>query len=542
MVGADGFTAWYSDGGTSPAPGSGTWAHGHGVYDLGSSGPDPVGWWAINTSLDSSTVDLARFSWTMGSTTATGIHGDDLFSLANGVVRREILTDGKNSVIYRGGVLELPADVRSGNTWESSGSIIAMTNGVPGGTGSYTATGTAATPPEADLAAAGCLDTTLAETYGTAKLTTTRTWCPGRGMVRFVEDNVRHLAAEAPSLTYPIVADAFDWGRLSGAKATTTTLDPVGTSLLAPMFVSRPGVLPDGTVVAGLKTGNDVVAINVGATTGTLDHTVWRSHPGGALLTCATLGQVTVATTSERRVVGYSPTGVVLWVADSSDSVDQPAVAFGGLVVVASVDGTVMALDPSTGREVWRAKMPSEIVVQPVASGDTLVVIDDNGTTVGFGSDGQERWRSTEFPASVFTISGGVLIVSERGTGTLRGYDLATGNKVWRAWGPSSLLSVSDLDGVVVAYLGREGFEAFDPATGSLLWTVGQKTLDLFVVGDRAVVATADSVVVVGRDGRQIARAPHGLSNLPQINVQIVAGTSTLDAITSNQLFREVLS
>jgi outer membrane protein assembly factor BamB len=186
--------------------------------------------------------------------------------------------------------------------------------------------------------------------------------------------------------------------------------------------------------------------------------------------------------------------------------------------------------------------MPSEIVAQPVVSGDTMVVIDESGTTVAFGTDGQEKWRSTEFPTSVFTISGGVVVVSERGAGTLRGYDLATGNKVWRAWGPSSLLSVSDLDGVVVAYLGREGFEAFDPATGTLLWTVGQKTLDLFVVGDRAVVATVDSVVVLGRDGREIAQAPHGLSNLPQTNVQIVAGTSTLCAITSTQLFREVLS
>jgi hypothetical protein len=542
MVGGDGFTVWFTDGSTQATPGSGTWAHGHGVYDLGSSGPDPMGWWAINTPLDPATVDLARFSWAMGGTPATATHGDDLFSLANGVVRREVLTDGKNSVIYKGGLLELPADVHSGSTWESAGTVIGMTNGIPGGTASYTSQGTATTPPEADLAAAGCLDATLTEAYGTAKLTTSRTWCPGRGMVRFAEDNQRHQTGGVPELSYPIASDGFDWSRLSGATGTLTKLDPVGTSLLSPLYVSRPGVLPDGTVVAGLRTGNDVVAINPATTTGTLDHTTWRAHPGGALLTCVTIGQVTVATTSERRIVAYGPTGVVLWTASTPDSVDQPAIAFGGQLVVTSVDGTVVALDPSTGHAVWRAKMPSELAIQPVASGDTLVVIDENGTTAAFGSDGHEEWRSTEFPASVFAISGGVVVVSERGTGTLRGYDVATGNKLWRAWGPSSLLSLSDLDGVVVAYLGREGAEAFDSATGTLMWMVTEKALDLLVVGNRAVLATTDSIVVLGRDGTEIARIPHGLSRLPQLNVYIAACASSVGAITSAELVREVVS
>jgi outer membrane protein assembly factor BamB len=255
-----------------------------------------------------------------------------------------------------------------------------------------------------------------------------------------------------------------------------------------------------------------------------------------------TIGQVTVATTSERRIVAYGPTGLVLWIASSPDSVTQPAIAFGGQLVVTSVDGTVVALNPSTGHEVWRAKTPSELALAPVASGDTMVVVDENGTTMAFGTDGHERWRSTEFPASMFAISGGVVVVSERSAGTLRGYDVATGNKLWRAWGPSALVSLSDLDGVVVAYLGREGAETFDPATGSLLWTVTEKVLDLLVVGNRAVLATTDSVVVLGRDGTEVARVPHGLSRLPQLTIYIVAGTSSLDAITTNELFREVLS
>jgi outer membrane protein assembly factor BamB len=254
-----------------------------------------------------------------------------------------------------------------------------------------------------------------------------------------------------------------------------------------------------------------------------------------------TLGQVTVATTSERRLVAYSPTGVVLWIVSTPDSVNQPAIAFGGQVVVTSVDGTVTALDPATGRQVWRAKMPSELALQPVASGDTMVVIDENGTTVAYGPDGHELWRSTEFPAGVYAITGGVVLVNERGASTVRGYDLATGSKLWRSWEPDIIRTFSDLDGVALAYTGS-GVRAFDPSTGTVLWSLAQQALDVLVVGDRAVVATADSLVVLDRTGTEVTRIPHGLGRLPQATVYVAASTSSLVAMTSTQLFREVLA
>ncbi len=541
MVGGDGFTAWYTDESTHATIGSGTWARTHGAYDLASSGPDPLGWWIVSTPLDTSTVDLARFSWAMGRTAETAIQGDEVFSLANGEVRREVLTDGPGALIYKGGLLELPADVHAGSTWGSAGTVIGFRDGEPGNSGPYTSQGAAATPPEADLAAAGCLDVTLKETYGTSDITASRTWCPGRGMVRFDLDNIRYTIDQSPAMSYPVAADAFDWSRLSRAAATTTTLAPQGVSLLTLAYLSRPGVLLDGTLVVALKSDNDVVAINPAKTTGNLDRTVWRAHPGGVILTCVTFGQVTVASTSERRVVAYSPTGVVLWVISTPDTVDQPAIAFGGQVVVTSVDGTVQALDPATGRQVWRTKMPSELALQPAASGDTMVVIDENGTTVAFGTDGHEVWRSSEYPAGVYGIVGGVVVVNERGASTLRGYDLATGNKLWRSWEPDLVRSFSDLDGVVLAYT-SSGAKAFDPATGRVLWSVTQQALDLLVVGDRAVLATSDSLVVLDRTGAEVTRIPHGLNRLSQVSVYLSSSTNSLVAVTTSQLFREVLS
>ena len=541
MVGGDGLTSWFTDDSSRVAIASATWARARGAFTLASSGPDALGWWSILTPLDKATVDLARFSWSVGRAPDVAISGDEVFSLVNGEVRREVFAEGRGAAIYKGGRLELPADVHAGSAWGSAGTIIGFQDGKPGNSLPYTSQGSAAAPQEADLAAAGCLDVTVDETYAGTDNTTKRTWCPGRGMVRFDLDNLRYTISDSPAMSYPIAADAFDWTRATSAAASTTTLVPQGDSLLTLSFVSRPGVLPDGTVVVALKDDNDVVAINPGATTGNKDRTVWRAHPGGVILSCITLGQVTVASTSERRVVAYSPTGAVLWVRSTPDTVNQPALAFGDHVVVASVDGTVLALDPATGRQVWRARAPSELALQPVVSGDTLVVIDESGTIVALGPDGHEIWRSAEFPASVYAVSGGVLVVNERGATTLRGYDVATGAKLWRSWEPGVIRSFSDLDGVALAYMDN-GVKAFDPATGSVLWSVGPEALDLVVIGDRAVVATADSLVVLDRTGTETLRVRHGLTRLPQVTVYLASSTNSLVAITSQQLFREVVA
>ena len=538
MVGGDGYTAWYVDDLTRSSIASGTWARSHGAYDLASSGPEALGWWAVLTTLDSATVDLARFSWAAGGTAEAAARGDEVYSLANSEVRLEVSTGGQVPSIFKGGLLLLPADVHAGSTWESAGTVVPLADGKLGGALPYTSRGTATTPQDAALAAAGCLDVTTVDATNGSDGTTSRTWCPGRGMVRF-HIGARGYAVAAPAaMSYPITTAPFEWLRLSGAATRTTSLVSRG-SLLTVSYVSRPGLLADGVLVAALKGDNDVVAIDPAATA-TADRTVWRAHPGGIILSCVTLGEVTVATTSERRVVAYGPTGVALWIHSVPDSVNQPAIAFGNRIVVASVDGTVSALDPATGREVWRTKMPSELALQPSASGDTMVVIDENGTTSAFGRDGHELWSSTEFPASAYAIVGGVVVVGERAAATVRGYDLTTGNKLWRWWVSDLVRSFVDLDGVVLAYT-DSGAKGLDPATGTALWSVSQRALDLIVVGDRAVLATAHDLVVLGRDGAETARVSHGLTGLPSSTVYLAASANSLVASTNAELFSEVL-
>jgi outer membrane protein assembly factor BamB len=535
MVGADGLTTWYTDG-TNAA--SATWTRARGGTGLSTSGPAALGWWLVGTKLDRNTTDLARFSWVSGGTSAA--QGDEVFSLVNGEVRREVLSEGSVGRVYLTGRLELPADPRDGSTWSSTGYLVAVVKGKLGDVVAYTSQGSAAKPSEADLASAGCLDVTVDETSQDVVATSARTWCPSKGIVRFAHGSQTFTVGDAPAVTVPVTASAFPWDRAGSAMTSTMSLTPAGVQLI-PSFMTRPGVLASGRLVGALKQANDVVAIDPEKTTSELDGSVWRAHPGGVIQTCVTLGELTVVTTSERRAVAYGPTGVTAWTASLPDTASTPAVEFGGNVVIATVNGTVQALSATTGLPVWRASMPSVLQVRPTVGADVLVAADETGTLVAFGTDGHELWRTTDLPIDSFAVSSGVLVTAERGAATLRGYDVATGTKLWRTWEPALVHSLNDLDGVVAAYT-TGGVKAFEPSTGSLLWFSQETLIDATVVGDRVLVVTPDSVLAIDRDGHESARWLHGLSKLPALTVWVAAGPDRLVAVTSSQLFRGIVA
>jgi len=216
-------------------------------------------------------------------------------------------------------------------------------------------------------------------------------------------------------------------------------------------------------------------------------------------------------------------------------------VEFEGAIVIATVDGTIQALSAATGVPIWRASMPSELQVHPAVGGGVLVAADENGTLVALAPDGRELWRTSDLPIETMAVSNGVLITSERGATTLRGYDLATGTKLWRGWEQAVIHSLNDLDGVVVAFTSG-GLKAFDPSTGALVWSSEATLLDATVVGDRVMVATPDSVLVIDKEGHESVRWQHGLSKLPALSVWVAAGPDQLVAATTTDLFRGVLS
>lgn len=541
LLGANGLSVRYTQG---DGVASATWSRTRGGATLASSGPDALGWWPVLTTLAQASADLARFSatWTQGATTG---HSDEVFSLVNGDVRREVAVAGSDAQIYRDGRLELPATIAAGSTWTSQGSLYTLRGGkLSNAAASYTSDGSATVPEDGDLAAAGCLDVVVRETVqGQPQSTTSRTWCPGRGIVRFGDRAATWQATTSvPESRLSPVSESFDWSRAAGLSfSASVPLASQGSSLLALSFVSRPGVLPDGTLVAALKSNGDIVALDPTTTMGNKDHTTWRAHPGGVITTCVTLGEITVATTSERKVVAYGPTGLALWSAPLSDTTNARPVEFGGRIVVVTVDGAVVALDPATGAEAWRSSLPNEIQLRPQVSGDTLVAIDESGTTVAFDTSGNTVWQSSETSTDMFAISAGVLVVHERGGSAMRGFDLATGTKLWRVWQSSSMTALVDVDGVAVSY-GLGGVTAFEPWTGAVRWTGPSSPVDAMAVGDHLVLLTTSDLVVLDSTGAVTAQWKHDLVNFSSTTAYLVVSGASVSAMTTQQLYRGVLS
>ncbi len=545
MVGTDGLTTRYVAGDQF---GSSTWSRTTGGVPMASSGPDAFGWWVVLTDIDQATADLARFSWTTGADRDAS-YGDELYSLTGGEVRRQALSTGRTGVVYRGGLLELPADVRDGSTWTSQGALVAMTDGALGTPITYTSKGSATRAADGQLAGAGCLDVVVTETVqGAAETSARRTWCPGKGIVAFTVDG-RAWTAAAPSsaMTVSVEPGVFDWSRGADLTFTATSLSPDGpvatrsSSLLSLLYLARPALLPNGVLVAAVKQNSDLVAIDPGSTTGSRDHTVWRAHPGGVIVTCATLGDVTVAVTTDRRISAYGPTGLALWSVRLPDTSTTRPVSFGGHIVVSGVDGSVTALDPATGEVAWHVSMPGEIQVRPVVSGDTLVVIDESGAMAAIDPDGNQVWQNTELPASSFAVSAGVLVVSERGASTVRGYDLATGTKLWRVWEPNLLGSLADLGGTVVGY-SSTGLIAYDPATGTQVWSRPGQLYDGMSAGDRYLVLTATRIQAIDSTGAVTAEWEHHVDTLEQSTGYLMVTGTAVAVATSRVVVRGVVS
>jgi outer membrane protein assembly factor BamB len=152
----------------------------------------------------------------------------------------------------------------------------------------------------------------------------------------------------------------------------------------------------------------------------------------------------------------------------------MPAVA-GSTAVLAAIDGTVAAIDTSTGRDVWRASAGSALATGAGFDGKLAAVVTlDNALVMLDG--GKELWR-TKLPAQVFTaplVAGGraFVLAADR---SVSAFDGTTGRKLWVQQRPSeplvlkqpgTLLAVGDT--LVAGLSGR--LVGFNPSNGSVRW------------------------------------------------------------------------
>ena len=193
---------------------------------------------------------------------------------------------------------------------------------------------------------------------------------------------------------------------------------------------------------------------------------------GGALL-CVALSLVGCSADKPqpRPLDALAPkiVGNAMWNA-SVNGVDFPlAVAVnGGLFTVAGSDGTVLALDAASGREVWRASAGARIGAGVGSDGRFAAVVTRDGELVTF-EQGQVKWRK---PLAVRVMTP-PLVAGER-------------------------IFVIGVDRVV---------QAFDVIDGRKLWTL-QRSNDPLALAQGSVLAAFKDTLVVGQGPRMAGVDP----------------------------------
>lgn len=161
-----------------------------------------------------------------------------------------------------------------------------------------------------------------------------------------------------------------------------------------------------------------------------------------------------------------------------------------GLVAVASEDGFVIVLDAANGNEVWRVNVEGEALATPLIKGESIIVqtIDNNLKALSL-FDGSLRW-SIQQTTPVLTMRGsatpviaGSTVIAGFDSGRLVAANIDTGTIVWEGLlsppqGRSDLDRLADIDGSLAlvgqdvyaaGYQGRIASMAVE--SGQVLWS-----------------------------------------------------------------------
>lgn len=206
--------------------------------------------------------------------------------------------------------------------------------------------------------------------------------------------------------------------------------------------------------------------------------------------------------------------GQLVWEQDLDVAVSAGVGADASIVVVATPDGQVIALDARTGAPEWRASVSSEVLAPPVVGQGSVVLRTADGRVFSLSAEtGARQWLySRTVPVlSLRGHSAPVLVpdgvVAGFDNGRLSALDLASGNPAWEATvsipqGRTDLERMVDIDAdplviggdlFVGGYQGRVAGIAL--ASGQIGWT-----RDLSVIGGLA--ADADNLYVTDADGQ----------------------------------------
>ena len=249
---------------------------------------------------------------------------------------------------------------------------------------------------------------------------------------------------------------------------------------------------------------------------------VWQANVGPAQRSVffpALTGNAWYAAGAAGQIAGFdTSSGKVVSRFNAGQPLSGGVAASGTLVLAASAKGEVLAFE-SSGKRLWRAPLPGEVLAPPAVDGTLVVARVGDGRIYGLDAlDGKHRWvyqRST--PALSLRNYSGVVV--ERGAifagfpgGRLVALAAATGNVGWDSVvalprGTTELERVADVIGLpvvdgdrvcAVAYQGRVA--CFDTQSGTTIWARDVSSLAGMDADHRGAYITDEKNAVIALD------------------------------------------
>lgn len=204
-----------------------------------------------------------------------------------------------------------------------------------------------------------------------------------------------------------------------------------------------------------------------------------------------------IISSADGAILALDPeTGSVRWTATGKQRCSVPASAGHGMIFQPLDGGELLALEPESGREVYRVTFAAPIAA-PVAVGDLVYVTDLNGTVTALApADGSIVWQARKNGKAIWSsaaVHNGRLFVGHV-NGELVCLEAASGRELWR-YDCGEVLRASPLavsDFVVIGSMAGS-VVVLDAASGDI---VDQASLDGAISaapitdGDRVIVAT----------------------------------------------------
>lgn len=384
----------------------------------------------------------------------------------------------------------LPESTAVGTTWSETGTV--------SGVATYTMEGRVE-----EGSREGCLRTVTRSVLAldgeeVRSLGQDTEWCLGQGSVSAVDlDSGLRVTTPDPPVAAP---------PLPPAPLPPAPTEIAGLPLIAAGIRLPPALTGGGVVLANATTG-DVLFAEPPVVEGTVPVS-WIQHPGGEVLGLTADEAGPVVGTTRREIVALDRAGRWSWTAAVPEAAAGSPVIVGSVVVVALLDGSLVALDRASGEQMWTARMSDAVRAGPVRAGDRVVVADIAGEVAAFSDRGRREWTASTGPvlADLTPFADGSVAVADR-DGLLTLID-ADGGTRWSAPLSGRALGPGAAAGPVVVVPTASGAQAHRLDDGATAWALpGVGAVWATPAGDDVLVTSTGLVRRISSAGDPIAEA-----------------------------------